>query len=254
MKGTIYIRDKVSNKLVAITALVGPSAFDVAVQEGFSGTKAEWLESLIGDISESVVVFTIPDEREDIQSGDKMPVLFGKLARMQEDIQDVAYSGSYNDLADKPSIPSKVSDLTNDSGYQTATQVQAAIDSLVNGSPAALDTLQELATALGNDPNFATTMTTLIGTKASKLKQKTTSLAVANWVNDISVSGFYKYTIADSDITDGTHVDVIVNLSDIGKANDSEMTQTAVAAVGSLTLYAKNLPTAVIGITYIILS
>ena len=39
---------------------------------------------------------------------------------------------------------------------------------LVNGAPAALDTLQELAQALGDDPNFATTITNLIGTKADK--------------------------------------------------------------------------------------
>src|SRR6185437_3631971 len=35
---------------------------------------------------------------------------------------------------------------------------------LVGGAPAALDALNELAAALGNDPNFATTMTNLIAT------------------------------------------------------------------------------------------
>jgi phage-related tail fiber protein len=44
--------------------------------------------------------------------------------------------------------------------------VQAAISALVNSSPAALDTLKELATALGNDPNFATTMTNALAEKA----------------------------------------------------------------------------------------
>lgn len=46
--------------------------------------------------------------------------------------------------------------------------VMAAIAAMVNGSPAALDTLQELAKAMGNDPNFATTITNLIGTKLDK--------------------------------------------------------------------------------------
>ena len=41
---------------------------------------------------------------------------------------------------------------------ETKAMIQRAIDALVNGSAAALDTLNELATALGNDPNFATTM------------------------------------------------------------------------------------------------
>ena len=42
-----------------------------------------------------------------------------------------------------------------------------AIANLVATAPATLDTLNELATALGNDPNFATTVTTSIGTKAA---------------------------------------------------------------------------------------
>jgi len=42
----------------------------------------------------------------------------------------------------------------------------SAVSNLVNSSPAALDTLQELATALGNDVNFSTTVTNSIATKA----------------------------------------------------------------------------------------
>lgn len=53
------------------------------------------------------------------------------------------------------------------STFATPASVSAAIASLVNSSPAALDTLGELAVALGNDPNFATTVTALIGTKLS---------------------------------------------------------------------------------------
>ena len=44
--------------------------------------------------------------------------------------------------------------------------VQTALAALVNSSPAALDTLNELALALGNDPNFSTTMATVLGLKA----------------------------------------------------------------------------------------
>lgn len=50
---------------------------------------------------------------------------------------------------------------------QTDTNISNAIAGLVNSAPSTLDTLNELATALGNDPNFATTITTLIGTKAN---------------------------------------------------------------------------------------
>jgi hypothetical protein len=49
--------------------------------------------------------------------------------------------------------------------YATASSVETAIANLVASAPTTLDTLNELATALGNDPNFATTITTSIGTK-----------------------------------------------------------------------------------------
>ena len=43
---------------------------------------------------------------------------------------------------------------------------------MVDGSPAALDTLKELSAALGNDPNFATTVATQIGRKVDKVAGK----------------------------------------------------------------------------------
>ena len=51
---------------------------------------------------------------------------------------------------------------------QISSQLATQIAALVNSSPATLDTLNEIATALGNDPNFATTITNLIGTKIEK--------------------------------------------------------------------------------------
>jgi hypothetical protein len=48
----------------------------------------------------------------------------------------------------------------------TTAFVSAATAALVNSSPAALDTLKELADALGNDPNFATTVTNALAAKA----------------------------------------------------------------------------------------
>ena len=51
-------------------------------------------------------------------------------------------------------------------GYQTASQVSSAISSLVDSAPETLNTLNELAAALGDDPNFATTITNQIARKA----------------------------------------------------------------------------------------
>lgn len=57
--------------------------------------------------------------------------------------------------------------VTNEtwSSSKINTAINAAISALVASSPATLDTLNELATALGDDPNFATTMTTALGNR-----------------------------------------------------------------------------------------
>lgn len=74
------------------------------------------------------------------------------------------------------SIPTKTSDIVNDSGYMNGDDVGDAIDSavsiaiaeIVNAAPSALDTLNELAEALNNDPNFASTVASQIGEKVDK--------------------------------------------------------------------------------------
>ncbi len=57
----------------------------------------------------------------------------------------------------------------NQSTTYTKTETDSAIANLVDSSPTALDTLNELAAALGDDPNFATTVATSIGTKQATL-------------------------------------------------------------------------------------
>ncbi|HDL8404255.1 TPA: phage tail protein, partial [Yersinia enterocolitica] len=60
--------------------------------------------------------------------------------------------------------------------------VQATIAALVASSPAALDTLKELADALGNDPNFATTMTNALAGKMDKAKNGSDIANVATFL------------------------------------------------------------------------
>lgn len=54
----------------------------------------------------------------------------------------------------------------HDDRYTTYEQVESYVAALVDSAPAALDTLNELALALGNDPNFATTVTNTLSGKA----------------------------------------------------------------------------------------
>lgn len=57
---------------------------------------------------------------------------------------------------------------------------KSLINDLVNGAGASLDTLRELSDALGNDPNFATTITNLIGEKLSIREAANTYLTKEN--------------------------------------------------------------------------
>ena len=66
-----------------------------------------------------------------------------------------------------PTAPT-AAQVSNNTQIATTAFVKAAIAAVVDGAPEALDTLKELADALGDDPNFATTITTEIGSKLSK--------------------------------------------------------------------------------------
>lgn len=62
--------------------------------------------------------------------------------------------------------------------YATPADVAAAVAALAGAAPAVLDTLVELATALGNDPNFATTIATALAGKQPLNANLTTLAAV----------------------------------------------------------------------------
>lgn len=64
----------------------------------------------------------------------------------------------------------RVSAYLTANSYATQGYVNTAISNLVASAPTTLDTLNELATALGNDPNFATTIATSIGTKVPQAR------------------------------------------------------------------------------------
>lgn len=120
-----------------------------------------------------------------------------------------------NDFALKAELPSNVSELTNDAGYITnsslasyATQeyVNTQISNLVNSAPEALNTLDELAAALNDDSNFATTVTNQIAAKLdittytsdketfalkTELSSKADSSALANYLTTATAESTY---------------------------------------------------------------
>ena len=81
-------------------------------------------------------------------------------------------------------IPTKVSELENDSNFQSASQVDARIQEVVAAAPEALDTLKELADALGNDPDFAGTVTAELSKKANSADVYTKEEADSKFITE----------------------------------------------------------------------
>lgn len=77
------------------------------------------------------------------------------------------------------------SPATNTTQIATTEFVQTKINNLVNGAPGALDTLQELAAALANDADYATTITNNLGQKAN-ISQLTDHASTTENVHGIS--------------------------------------------------------------------
>lgn len=70
-----------------------------------------------GAIDENATVtFTASAERENIQSGETLAAILGKLEKIVSDMKEVTFSGKYSDLT---GTLQNVSDLTNDAGYVT---------------------------------------------------------------------------------------------------------------------------------------
>ncbi|OIN43326.1 gp53-like domain-containing protein [Pseudomonas costantinii] len=95
---------------------------------------------------------------QDLKSEDDGQVL--KAVKMLQEL-----ASSWDKITGKPTSRDgyKLSDVFTKA--ETGTVIQNAVAALVASSPAALDTLKELADALGNDPNFAVTVANSIAGK-----------------------------------------------------------------------------------------
>lgn len=93
---------------------------------------------------------------------------------------------------------------------QSGKAVAQALADLVNSAPETLDTLDELAKALGNDPNFATTIMTLLGKKVDKIEGK---------------------VLSSNDFTDGEKQDLADAIVDIQNLEDNKADNSSVETI-----------------------
>lgn len=77
-----------------------------------------------GDASEVNAIFSQPESRSNIASGEKLSVIFGKIQRFFEDIKTVAFTGKFSDLSDAPQA---VNNLASDSETDFLAAIQGKI-------------------------------------------------------------------------------------------------------------------------------
>ena len=114
----------------------------------------------------------------DIQGGGSESVAWGDITG-KPDFKAVATSGSYDDLTNKPVIPTKTSNLTNDSGFVNDYQLSGKQDKLISGTniktinnesilgsgniaTASQSELTNLATTVGNQASAITALNTAV--------------------------------------------------------------------------------------------
>ena len=129
------------------------------------------------------------------------------------------------------SVPSEyvTDDELSAKGYQTASQVSSAISNLVDSAPETLNTLNELAAALGDDPNFATTITNQIAQKAdaSDLDNYATTEALTSGLAG-KANTSHTHTIANiTDLQDA--LDDKADTSDLGNYATTEALTSGLA-------------------------
>ena len=103
-------------------------------------------------------------------------------------------------------IPTKFSDLTNDSDFASKLYVDGSIANLIDAAPGTLDTLNEIAEALGDDPNFATTITTQLNNKADKSTLSTVA-TTGQYQDVIGIPDDYFYLVKRDEIVTKSYID-----------------------------------------------
>lgn len=148
----------------------------------------------------------------------------------------VTISGSLDMDAGTSATITGLATPVNNTDAATKIYVDTAISNLVDGAPANLDTLNEIAAALNDDANLAATLTASIATKVSKAGD-TMSGALAMGTNKITGLGT---PTAGTDATTKTYVDT----ADALQLNLAGGTMSGALAMGSNKITGLGTPTA----------
>lgn len=128
------------------------------------------------ELADQFAGLEIPDELADLDQDASHRLVTDAEKQAWNNKSD--FSGNYNDLTNKPTIPS-IAGLATETyvnnavaALPTKKYVDDAVSGLVDSAPETLNTLNELSAALGNDPNFATTIANRIGELETEMTGK----------------------------------------------------------------------------------
>lgn len=124
----------------------------------------------------------------------KDAVLFKKVEGIVYEIAMKTGTGNVVDATGRTLATILTSILADIAVLPTSAQVDQRIKDIVASAPAALDTLKEIADALNNDPNFATSITNLLGTKVDKIAGKGLSTIDFTAALKTKLDGLVNYT------------------------------------------------------------
>lgn len=137
----------------------GEQAYHMAYQEDLAHISEEIDEKVKAEADARIAADELlvkKEEGKELSSNDFTDELKAKLEGIEEFANRIT----------------NVSQLVNDSKFQTEEEVKAAIEGIIGSAPDVLDTLKEIADALGNDPNFATTITKKLAALAEQINQE----------------------------------------------------------------------------------
>lgn len=171
------------------------------------------------------------------------------VKQLNDELQLKANKHSPN-FTGKPSSPTPPKD-SNDTSISTTAWVRDAIAELVGSSPETLNTLAELAEALGNDPNFATTITGELAQKQPLSPLLTAIAAVTTAANKLMYfTGSNKVGLTDftetarSLLAKGSTADIINFLglkATVDKANSALQKNSNGADIPDKETFARNI-------------
>ena len=200
---------------------------------------------MIDTKADNAPTFTEASTRANIASGETMPTILGKIKKFFTDLKTVAFSGSYTDLSDKPTIPAAANNGTltiqkNGTNVQTFTANQST-------NATANITVPTKTSELTNDSGYTTNTGTVTSVKVGStsynpssgvvsLPAYPTSLPASNTTSTYSASGTAP--------VNGTAVAAALGTLDVSSVGGSgKYISTISETDGKISATAANMPT-----------